>query len=401
MKTKSYTFFPVFVVCLTIFSTPLNAQRTRQSHIVDLTKQGKLKDEINAIGKFLGSVAQGNKGRGGVKSMTLNMNTGDIRGSIYVRHWHQWSYVDIFGTRQYQTAYDWTWKGKFAFNPKRATGHAVIDVGKGGKFNSKRIEQILGGDLSEILNMIPNPVNSQKQFRNDYDHIRDSYYRNHGQPNVYFASKRFVDWASPERAGNWIQTGFASGGPAAVAQAMKEVKRESFREFSNLASWLSSRGVSDAKSVATQLLSGEKVGWPYMTVKWQTVGYYSRTFVAGRPVTPEIGVRHGAFVIIWKRANSTPKIHDNHQQRTRQSFQNVVLKNPTQYNLSYKIKDGHRGFQSYSLPAGQSKQHSFVPSSRVEVMFDSSFQHGYQRSHLSVSPGNHEFQVSQGRVFLR
>jgi hypothetical protein len=116
---------------------------------------------------------------------------------------------------------------------------------------------------------------------------------------VFFASHRLVDWLSPETAGDWVIVGLVSGGTAAVAQAMQKIEEQAMLEANDIINWLQFKGIGEARNVALQLLSGQRIEWPFMALKWQTVGYFSQTFVADRPVTPERRVTHAAFVLIW------------------------------------------------------------------------------------------------------
>ncbi len=265
--------------------------------VVDLTKL----PSVASLNSLLKSLAQGNKGEGGVRSLKLNRQTGEVSGDLYVRHCHEWSY-EIFGVRQFQTAYDWTWDGSFSFNLRTGSGHAVLDVGRGVKLDTRKIEAVLRGDLTHLLESVPTFGVTKKEFHDEYERIRNSFYRDYGQQNVYFASEQFVGWATPETAGRMVFNAIMTGGESAAAGAMREISHKALEELNSLTAWLQRKGVMEAVSVARLLLEGQRVDWPFLAVKWQTVNYESRTVVAG-VATPWISVRLAAFVIIWKGGN--------------------------------------------------------------------------------------------------
>ena len=116
-------------------------------------------------------------------------------------------------------AYDLTMRGSFAFNPKRGTGHLTLDLGRGVKFDTTKVERLLEGDLSVVADAYPTLGFLEKRLWNDYDTIRRTYDERYGRGNAYVASKRFVDWATPETAGRWVLTAIATAGTAAVTSA--------------------------------------------------------------------------------------------------------------------------------------------------------------------------------------
>jgi hypothetical protein len=267
------------------------------SGIVDL-KNSAGGQEVN---RLLASLAQGNEGQGGLQSLSINVNTGEVSGSGYVRHHQAWDYTDpIFHTHQHQDVYDWTWNGSFSFNARTGSGHAVLDLGRGVQLDTRTIERLLRGDIGAAFEMIPNGGLTTKQLHNEYEEIRDSFYRRYGSDNVYFASPDFVNWACPETAGNWVLEALASGGTLAVAHAMAQAESHALQELRPIVAWMERKGLGEAETVARQLLSGQRVELPYLAVKWQTVGYFSRNVVAGTPIGPWIRSTHAAFVLIWK-----------------------------------------------------------------------------------------------------
>ena len=174
------------------------------------------------------------------------------------------------------------------------------------ELNIDTIKEVLEGDFAKAIELIPNGGIVTREIHSDYDRIRDSFYNRHGRSNVYFASARFVRWASPGTRAKWIGLSIASG-VAASAAIMAEAKKESLKELKLVANWMLSRGEQEALDVAQKLLSGERVDWPNIKLVWQTVRYASRLRFGSRRVGDEFAVnRHAAFVLIWTTSGVEP-----------------------------------------------------------------------------------------------
>lgn len=166
------------------------------------------------------------------------------------------------------------------------------------KVDLERLQRALEGDLVAAIELIPSPAAIETQTRNEYDRIRQSKWDEYGRENVYFASREFVNWASAAKSAQWAAELALSGGTASAA-IMVEVKAEAIKEVLALQRWLQTKGVTEAAEIAEALLSGKSTDYPYIALKWQTVKYESRKRVVGKPVTPWIPVRHGAFYFVW------------------------------------------------------------------------------------------------------
>lgn len=282
------------ILCWTMCSmVAIHAQTPAK--IVDLrnTPGGK------QVASILGKLAQGNEGEGRLESLTLNLQTGEITGRGVVRHKHVWKYGPNWAP-QTQTVYDWTWNGSFSFNAKTGAGHAEVDVGRGFKFHTRDIERALAGDVKPLLqNALPNGGLVEKKFRNEYSSVKQGLEKQYGAGNVYFASSRFVNWATPETAGDWVIRAVVTGGVDA-SRIMAEVTRQAQLELNDLSMWLQARGVKEAHTIAANVLAGKPVQIPELTLRWVTVGYFSQNVAAGQPVGPEIRVTHAAFALTWK-----------------------------------------------------------------------------------------------------
>ncbi len=289
----------------------------------------------------LKSLAQGNERSAGVDSLTADLRSGNVNGSVWIRH--RQKSAEVGGTAgdllrranvsREVIAYDLTMRGKFAFNPKRGTGHLTLDLGRGVKFDTKKVEQLLEGDLSVVADAYPTLGFLEKRLWNDYDTIRRTYDDRYGRGNAYVASKRFVDWATPETAGRWVLTAIATAGTAAVTSAIRESQNMSMKEAAEIGGWLQQKGIRESTAVVRSILSGERVDWPYLAVKWQAVPYYSQNLVAGRPVGPRIPVSHAAFVLVWKSGQGTGTV-EPHRPPAASSYA-VTFTNDAPYRVDF------------------------------------------------------------------
>ena len=66
----------------------------------------------------------------------------------------------------------------------------------------------------------------------------------HGAANVYLLSRRFLEWATPERlSGDFARSILAAGG--SVERELAEARRQIQLEYEDLAAWLRLKGVKD------------------------------------------------------------------------------------------------------------------------------------------------------------
>jgi hypothetical protein len=227
--------------------------------------------------KLLKSLAQGNKRSAGIDYLTLNKVTGELRGKFWVHHKHKpVSGVTLYSLKQ---------SASFTFNPltMTATANVNLNLGRGVLLPLQRIVDLL--------------VTVQRH--DEYNQVRDSYVSQFGAGNVYFASKEFVNYVSPGTFGQAFLDGLASGGTS-VGQALQKAEDVALHEVNEVTAWLVLKGVSEAAATAKAILTGQKVDWPFLAVKWQPVHYFTDIQVVGGIVKADIQVSHGAFALVWQ-----------------------------------------------------------------------------------------------------
>ena len=318
--------------------------------------------------KVLKQLAQGNERSAGVDSLTADLRSGKVSGSVWIRHRQKIGKVggtagDLLSRANVSPeviAYDLTMRGNFAFNPKQGTGHITIDLGRGVKLDTKTVERLLDGDLSVVADAYPTFGFLEKRLWNDYDAIRRTYDERYGRGNVYVASKRFVDWATPETAGRWVVTAIATAGTAAVTSALRESQNMSMKEAAEIGVWLQAKGIRESAAVVRSILSGERVDWPYLAVKWQVVSYYSQNLVAGKLVGPQIPVSHAAFVLIWKSGGGTGTAEPPRPSAA--TSYAVTFTNDAPYKVNFFLNGSGPLSRQLSVEPGRSQTFSLVVS---------------------------------------
>ena len=111
----------------------------------------------------------------------MNRVTGDVQGNVWVRHRQVAGYTPrVWNPNPFHPGwaggdpiviYDDTQTADFAFNLRTGSGHFVLDLGRGVKLDTSRIQGMLEGDLKAYEENIPNFGLIEKTFRDEYDEI--------------------------------------------------------------------------------------------------------------------------------------------------------------------------------------------------------------------------------------
>lgn len=295
---------------------------------------------IRQINSYLSSFAIGNQGSSRVNSITLNSDTLQIKGRATIIAKHSWGSIRIPSgaprcrafpfrceqpTKKVDIAAQKTIPFTFKYNLQTGDIAARGSLGRirlnGGSFLGRRyaidfgeikidlnrIERAIDGDLVAIVESIPNPSAFsrlyRKDHRNEYDRIKQSYINRYGAGNVYFASRKFTEWASADTLARYLGQSFFSSGTAS-ASLMRQISSQSTKEGMAIINWLEKKGVSNARNIAANILSGRRLEYPFLAVKWQTVGYFNRVRIANRPVSLWVKSTHGSFAIVWRNSSS-------------------------------------------------------------------------------------------------
>lgn len=156
-------------------------------------------------------------------------------------------------------AYSVTTEGKMSYNFKTGTFFGQVDIGNGFTMDSKKIEDWMSGTVA-----IPrgNPVQfavsaaslQQMQHDTQYFNRRNNFFSQTAGTHGYYASQRFVEWASAETAAHHVILGIASAG-STVNQSIREAQDQLLLEFSDVVAFLMESGIDDVERAATCALS--------------------------------------------------------------------------------------------------------------------------------------------------
>ncbi len=164
-----------------------------------------------------------------------------------------------FNLNQKILAYSLNTEAKLSYNFKAGTFFGEVNLGNGITLDSKKIESWLSGTLA-----IPrvNPVEflfssaafQQLQHETKYRTARDRFYAQSGAAHSYYASERFVDWASVETGAHHIALGIATAGKS-VEQSLREAQDQLLLEFNDVVAFILQSGQQDLENAATCALS--------------------------------------------------------------------------------------------------------------------------------------------------
>ena len=92
--------------------------------------------------------------------------------------------------------------------------------------------------------MASEAAGTRSRLTSNYAEVQASLAAEHGAANVYLISRRFLDWATPERlSGDFAKASLTSGG--SVVAELAEARRQIQLEYEDLAAWLRLKGVKD------------------------------------------------------------------------------------------------------------------------------------------------------------
>jgi hypothetical protein len=241
------------------------------------------------------NLAQGNERSAGVDSLSVDLGSGDVSGTFWVRHRQVAqnpisSVIDGVTGWQTDVVYDDTMHGSFDYNVYSQQLTGTLDLGHGVTLDLTDVEEALQGDVTNLLEDVAGIQRTSGY--NDWIHSQP------GQ-NIYYASQNFVDWAGPETVASWTAEAIATGGTS-LASIPADVAAHLSAEASGIANWLSAKLGSAAADFANQvvnaLASQQNISTPYFDIRWQKIDYtYASVLFPGLQTPP---VSHLGFEIV-------------------------------------------------------------------------------------------------------
>jgi hypothetical protein len=187
-------------------------------------------------------------------------------------------------------AYDLAQHGRLTFNTLTGAFDLSLDEGPGISLKAGDLEALLAGRFDrpaiDPLQLAAKMAATQNQLTSNYAEVQANLAAEHGAGNFYLTSRRFLDWATPERLSGEL----AKAGTARSAAELSETLRQIQLEYEDVASWLRLKGISDLGSDPSAILAEliRTGSYPRLRLSVQTrqVEYTRRLETAGRTDLP-------------------------------------------------------------------------------------------------------------------
>ena len=258
-----------------------------------------------AMGRMLHNLlfqfAQGNQREAGVPEFRFNVGNLALVVRLYVRHRQSWG--KVFPGQGPVDLIDVTQTAMLQFDLKAGKGDFSIDTGPWGpKISPGTLDQLRSGNLIGLAqSMTPDGLGELARLEtgDDLDEIENSYYTRFGRGNIYFPSRSFAEFATPEQLAKYAVNGIISLGTDVWPEIMADLQQQAQAELPALVAWLASRGIQDAENIAGQLISGHVPELPTISFQLISVPFRSRNVTPVGVATPWRTVNHITFAVFW------------------------------------------------------------------------------------------------------
>ena len=215
--------------------------------------------------------------------------------------------------------------GKLSFNFATGSYYGDFEILAGLKISSEDFKALMTDNykLPEIkpVEAAASLTGLKSSVTTNYDEVRQAQYDDHGGANVYFASKRFAEWAGPGTVARAVAAALAGDG----GQILAEAKSHLSLELEDLAIWLQQRGAKDAPKLAVQILRAivdqSFLDLPELSVEFSSVNFTNHLSAGGAvgAVAGAVGIEasvsatlsHMAFAIVWKSGSASDPLLDS------------------------------------------------------------------------------------------
>jgi hypothetical protein len=185
-------------------------------------------------------------------------------------------------------AYDLQQKGKLTFNTLTGAFDLVVEQAPGIALTGDDVEELLAGRyrLPDVdpLQLAAEATANQGRLESNYAEVQASLAAEHGASNVYLESRRFLDWATPERiAGDFASASLTSGG--SIAGELALARRQIQLEYEDIVAWLRLKGVKDLgpdpSSIVVELIRTGSYPRLGLSIKTRQIEYTRRPAECG------------------------------------------------------------------------------------------------------------------------
>jgi hypothetical protein len=187
-------------------------------------------------------------------------------------------------------AYDLIQHGRFSFNTLTGAFDLNLDDGPGVTLQAGDLEALLTGRFDrpaiDPLQLAAQTAGKYSRLTSNYAEVQANLAAEHGAGNCYLISRRFLDWATPERFSGEL----AMARPAVSDGEQAEARRQIQLEFEDVAAWLRLKGISDLgadpSAIVAELIRTGSYPRLRLSVEIRQVEFIRRLETAGRTDLP-------------------------------------------------------------------------------------------------------------------
>ena len=191
-------------------------------------------------------------------------------------------------------AYDLSQHGRLTVNAMTGAIDLSLEHGTGHQAWCRRSRSSARGNTSSFPTLIRSSwprdaPGTHDRLTSNYVEVHASLAAEHGAANVYLLSRRFLEWATPERlSGDFAKSILTAGG--SVERELAEARRQIQLEYEDIAAWLRLKGVKDLGpdpcGVLVELIRAGSYPRLGLSVMTRQVEFTHRFESAGRTEVP-------------------------------------------------------------------------------------------------------------------
>ncbi len=134
--------------------------------------------------------------------------------------------------------------------------------------------------------MAAKTVGTRRQATTNYAEVQANLAAEHGAGNVYLVSRRFLDWATPERLSGELVGARLATGVAEITESRRQIQLE----YEDVAAWLRLKGISDLgpdpSAILAELIRTGSYPRLRLSIQMRQVEYTRRVETSGRTDVP-------------------------------------------------------------------------------------------------------------------
>jgi predicted nucleic acid-binding Zn-ribbon protein len=232
-------------------------------------------------------------------------------------------------------AYDLMTDAVLSYNVVHGAFYAKVDLPGGASYDSEKLKDWVRHGQPSLpqgnpIEVIFGAFGVDLQQTSGYASHRGSVIATHPTASIYFASRRFVDWMSPETAADYTIK-IVSTGQLGAEDAIQQAQDMLLLEFQDVMAWAYLQGMEDLESMAAAALEalatrkGFEVDDVKLNLGWEEVKYDYNPQLTGMTEFP-LKLLPGGSAILSKTNQAL--IHDRLTLTSPHAAFSVVWSNP-------------------------------------------------------------------------